>query len=83
MSETKTLPVSNVEIILALIERISRDIHDYVSKPQQSFSPEAVRSECAKLYSMSEELVGLAEAARAKAQADAEKNGAAPAAQAN
>jgi hypothetical protein len=84
MSEPKTLPVSNVEIILALLERISRDIHDYVSKPQpQPFNAEAVRSECAKLYAVSEELVAMADAARAKAQADAGANGSAPADQVN
>jgi hypothetical protein len=80
MSDAKSLPVSNVEVILALLERISRDIHDYVSKPQpQPFNAEAVRSECAKLYAVSEELVAMAEAARAKAQSDADAKGVAPA----
>jgi hypothetical protein len=46
-------------------------------------SPESIRTHLAGMYSNAESLVELAEEARAKAQADAEKNGNAPAEQVN
>lgn len=84
MAEQKSaLPVSNVEVLLALIERGSREAYKYVSEPPQTFNVEGLRSHFARLYSYCEELVGIAEAARAQDQANAEKNGTAPADQVN
>lgn len=74
MSETKSLPVSNAEVLLALLERGSRELHEFICKPPQNFPVEGLRGHIARLYSYSEELVALADAARAQAHADAEKN---------
>ncbi|HVT27679.1 MAG TPA: hypothetical protein VHE81_06635 [Lacipirellulaceae bacterium] len=84
MSEAKAaLPTSNVEVLLALLERGARELHTLIVNPPQQFPVEALRSHVARLYSYTDELVNMAEAARAKAQADAEANGAAPAEQVN
>lgn len=83
MSEQKSLPVPvpPVEVLLALLERGSRELHTLIVNPPQQFPVEALRSHVARLYSYTDELVNIAEAARAKAEA--EGNGAAPADQVN
>jgi hypothetical protein len=78
-----SFPVSQAEVLMSLLERGSRELHEFICKPPQNFPVEGLRSHIARLYSYSEELVGIAEAARAQAQADAEKNGTAPADQVN
>ena len=83
MSENKSLPVPPVEVLLALLERGSRELHTLIVNPPQQFPVEALRSHVARLYSYTDELVNIADAARAQAAAEAEKNGAAPADQVN
>ena len=79
----KSLPVAPVEVLLALLERGSRELHTLIVNPPQQFPVEALRSHVARLYSYTDELVNIADAARAQAAAEAEKNGAAPADQVN
>lgn len=84
MSEKQAhVGVSNAEVLLALLERGSRELHEFICKPPQNFPVEGLRSHIARLYSYSEELVAIADAARAQAAADAEKAGVAPADQVN
>ena len=85
MSEAKdTIAAPKHKILLALLESDARQLHSYLTNPPPNgLSPESVRSHLANMYSNAESLVELAEEARAKAQADAEKNGNAPAEQVN
>lgn len=88
MSDTKNaLPAPPHEILLALLDYLSRQLSNYTGNPPDAsrggISPEGIRTHVGRMYQCAESLVDLAEAARAKAQADAEKNGEAPADQVN
>ena len=78
-----TIAASPLDIVMSLMERDSRLLHAYISNPPQNFSPEDLRKHLAKMYGYAESLVEMANEARAKAQAQADANGAAPADQVN
>lgn len=73
-------------VLMALLETDARQLHDYLTIPERQqggLSPEGILRHVARMYSNAEALVELADKARASAQAEAEKNGNAPAEQVN
>ena len=78
------LPVPYHVVVLSVLEVMARQLQNHIATPPNGMmSPEDIRTHIAKMYQSAEVLVSLAETARAKAQADAEKNGEAPAEQVN
>lgn len=77
---TTQIAVPELEQLFALLERHSREVHDYVSKPIDQFSPEALLRQLAKMYACAERLKEIADEARA---AEAAKSNGSTAEQAN
>jgi hypothetical protein len=77
------LPAPPAEILLALLETSSRKLTQFFDNPQQNIPVEMIRTHIGRMFSFADQLVAIAEEHRAKAAADAEKNGEAPADQVN